>query len=380
MNLSSVMGGLFICERGLQASADLFQTPCEPTRETLIKFFGFRFIWQTCWPWFPKLQGMTYQPSFAQAEFATKKKTTRREKFLTRMEALIPWAKLLAVIAPFYPKGERGRPPVGLERMLRVYFLQQWYGLADEALEDALYDSQALQGFARIDLAAEGVPDATTLLKFRRLLETHDLCKGLFTAINADLAARGLLLRAGTLVDATLLAAPPSTKNKEKQRDPEMHQTRKGNQWYFGMKAHIGADRDSKLVHTMVVTAANVADITKTAELLHGQETQVHADAGYTGVEKRAEIMALERPIDWQIARKRGQIKALAEGEEKANVKAAEKAKAAVRAFVEHPFHLLKNIFRHRKVRYRGLAKNGHQLYTLFGLANVVIGARQAPA
>jgi len=323
---------------------------------------------------------MTYQPSFAQAEFATKKKTTRREKFLTRMEALIPWAKLLAVIAPFYPKGERGRPPVGLERMLRVYFLQQWYALADEALEDALYDSQALRSFAGIDLGSEAVPDATTLLKFRRLLETHDLCKGLFTAINADLAARGLLLRAGTLVDATLLAAPPSTKNKEKQRDPEMHQTRKGNQWYFGMKAHIGADRDSKLVHTMVVTAANVADITKTAELLHGQETQVHADAGYTGVEKRAEIMALERPIDWQIARKRGQIKALAEGEEKANVKAAEKAKAAVRAFVEHPFHLLKNIFRHRKVRYRGLAKNGHQLYTLFGLANVVIGARQAPA
>ena len=323
---------------------------------------------------------MTHQPSFSQAEFATKKKTTRREKFLTRMEALIPWTKLLAVIEPFYPKGERGRPPVGLERMLRVYFLQQWYGLADEALEDALYDSQALQGFARIDLSADGVPDATTLLKFRRLLETHDLCKGLFSAINADLTARGLLLREGTLVDATLIAAPASTKNKEKQRDPEMHQTRKGNQWYFGMKAHIGADRDSKLVHTVVVTAANVADITQTAELLHGQETQVHADAGYLGVEKRPEIVALERKIDWQIARKRGVIKTMAEGQEKAALKAAEKIKASVRAFVEHPFHILKNIFRHRKVRYRGLAKNGHQLYTLFGLVNVVIGARQATA
>ena len=215
---------------------------------------------------------MTHQPSFSQAEFAAKKKTTRREKFLTRMEALLPWAQLLAVIEPFYPKGQRGRPPLGLERMLRVYFLQQWYGLADEALEDALYDSQALQSFARIDLAAEGVPDATTLLKFRRLLETHDLCKGLFSAINADLTARGLLLREGTLVDATLIAAPPSTKNREKKRDPEMHQTKKGNQWYFGMKAHIGADRDSKLVHTVVVTAAHVADITQTAELLHGQE------------------------------------------------------------------------------------------------------------
>jgi IS5 family transposase len=321
---------------------------------------------------------MTHQPSFSQAEFADKKKITRREKFLARMEAVIPWVKLLAVIEPFYPKGERGRPPVGLERMLRVYFLQQWYGLADEALEDALYDSQALREFARIDLAAEGVPDATTLSKFRRLLETHNLCKGLFTAINADLSARGLMLREGTLVDATLIAAPPSTKNKEKQRDPEMHPTRKGNQWYFGLKAHIGADRDSKLVHTVVVTAANVADVTQTAALLHGQERQVHADAGYTGVEKRTEIVALKRPIAWQIARKRGQIKTMAEGAEKETLKAVEKAKASVRAFVEHPFHILKNIFRHRKVRYRGLAKNGHQLYTLFGLANVVIGARVA--
>jgi len=321
---------------------------------------------------------MTHQPSFAQAEFATKKKITRREKFLARMETLLPWTQLLAVIAPFYPKGERGRPPVGLERMLRVYFLQQWYGLADEALEDALYDSQALQGFARIDLQAEGVPDATTLLKFRRLLETHDLCKGLFTAINADLTARGLLLREGTLVDATLIAAPSSTKNQEKARDPEMHQTRKGNQWYFGMKAHLGADRDSKLVHTVVVTAANVADVTQTAALLHGQEQQVHADAGYTGVEKRPEIVALARKIDWQIARKRGLIKTMTEGAEKTAVKAAEKLKAAVRAFVEHPFHIVKNLFRHRKVRYRGLAKNGHQLFVLFGLANVVIGGRTA--
>ena len=333
---------------------------------------------QTAEKRFCKLQGMTHQPSFSQAEFADKKKITRREKFLTRMEALIPWMKLLAVIEPFYPKGARGRPPLGLERMLRVYFLQPWYGLADEALEDALYDSQALQGFARIDLAAEGVPDATTLLKFRRLLETHDLCKGLFAAINTDLTARGLLLREGTLVDATLIAAPPSTKNQEKKRDPEMHQTRKGNQWYFGMKAHIGADRDSQLVHTVVVTAANVADITKTSELLHGQERQVHAAAGYTGAEKRAEIVALERKIDWQMARKRGQIKSLAEGAEKETLKTIEKAKASVRAFVEHPFHIVKNLFRHRKVRCRGLAKNGHQLYTLFGLANVVIGGRTA--
>jgi IS5 family transposase len=319
---------------------------------------------------------MTHQTTFAHAEFAAKKKITRREKFLARMDEVIPWARLLAVIEPHYPNGRRGRPPIGLERMLRVYFLQQWYALADEALEDALYDSQALQRFARIDLSAEGVPDATTLLKFRRLLETHDLCQSLFAAINADLTACGLLLREGTLVDATLIAAPPSTKNAQKQRDPEMHQTKKGNQWYFGMKAHIGTDRDSKLVHTVVVTAANVADVTKTAELLHGEETQVHADAGYTGVEKRPEIVALQRKIDWQIAGKRGVIKALAEGADKEVLKAVEKAKASVRAFVEHPFHIVKNLFRHRKVRYRGLAKNRHQLYTLFGLANVLIGAR----
>lgn len=319
---------------------------------------------------------MNHQTPFAHAEFAAKQKTTRREESLARMEGVIPWTRLLAVIEPHYPQGQRGRPPIGLERMLRVYCLQQWYGLADEALEDALYDSQALQRFARIDLSAEGVPDATTLLNFRHLLETHDLCQGLCTAINADLAARGLLLREGTLVDAPLIAAPSSTKNAQRQRDREMHPTRKGNQWYFGMKAHIGADRDSKLAHTVVVTAANVADVTKTAELLHGQETQVHADAGYTGVEKRSEIVALNPKMDWQIAGKRGVIKALAQGAEQEALKAVEKTKASVRGFVEHPFHIVKNLFGHRKVRGRGLAKNGHQLYTLFALANVVIGAR----
>ena len=184
------------------------------------------------------------------------------------------------------------------------------------------------------------------------------------------------MLREGTLVDATLIAAPSSTKNQQKERDPEMHQTRKGNQWYFGMKTHIGADPDNKLVHTVVVTAAHVSEVTRTAELLHGKEQQVQADAGYTGVEKRAEIVALARKIDWQIACKRGLIKALAEGAEKEALRAVEKTRASVRAFVEHPFHIVKNLFRHRKVRYRGLVKNGHQLYTLFGLANVLIGGR----
>ena len=203
------------------------------------------------------------------------------------------------------------------------------------------------------------------------------MCKGLFTAINADLAARGLLLREGTLVDATLIAAPSPTQNQKKTRHPEMHQTRKGNRWYCGMKAHIGAVRDSKRVHTV---AANVADVTQTAALLHGQEQQVHAAARYTGVEKRAEIVALARKLDWQIARKRGLIKTMTEGAEKTAVKAAEKLKAAVRAFVKRPFHIAKNLFRHRKMRYRGLAKNGHQLFVLLGLAHEVIGGRTAAA
>ena len=230
---------------------------------------------------------MTPQPSFSQAEFAAKKKIPRREKFLVRMAEVIPWAKLRAVMEPHDPPGERGRPPIGLERMRRVYFLQPWQALAGEALEDARYDSQARQSFARLELAEAGGPDATPLLKFRRWLETHALCQGRCTASNADLAARGRRRRAGPLVDATLIAAPPSTKNSARQRAPEMHQPKQGNQWYFGMKAHLGAERDSKLVHPVVVRAAHVAAVTKPAERRHGPERQVHGDAGYPGVETR---------------------------------------------------------------------------------------------
>src|SRR3954454_21070316 len=199
---------------------------------------------------------MQRQGSFSQAEYAGKKKQTRRDKFLAEMEQVVPWARLVARLQPFYPKGERGRPPVGLERMLRLYFLQQWYGLADEALEDALYDSQALRGFAGIDLAAVTVPDATTVMNFRHWLERHDLTKVLFDEVGATLEERGLLMRQGTIVDATIIAAPPSTKNKSKARDPEMHQTKKGNEWHFGMKAHIGVDVAAGVVHTLTGTAA----------------------------------------------------------------------------------------------------------------------------
>ena len=279
----------------------------------------------------------------------------------------MPWARLVARLQPLYPKGDRGRPPIGLERMLRIYFLQQWYGLADEALEDALYDSQALRGFAGIDLSVAAVPDATTVLNFRHWLEQHDLTRCCSRKSGAMLEERGLLMRQGTIVDATIIAAAPSTKNKSKARDPEMHQTKKGNQWHFGMKAHIGVDVASGVVHSLVGTAANEADINQTAALLHGQETDVFADAGYTGADKRPELA--DRDVSWNIAIKRSIIKALPKAL-RDRAEAVERALAQVRAWVEHPFHIVKNLFRHKRLRYRGLAKNTAQPHTLFALAN----------
>jgi IS5 family transposase len=313
---------------------------------------------------------MQRQGSFSQAEYAGKKKQTRRDKFLSEMERVVPWARLVERLQPFYPKGQRGRPPIGLERMLRLHFLQQWYGLADEALEDALYDSQALRGFAGIDLSVAAVPDATTVMNFRHWLEEHDLTRVLFEEVGAMLEERGLLMRQGTIVDATIIAAPPSTKNKKKARDPEMHQTKKGNQWHFGMKAPIGVDVASGLVHTVVGTAANEADINQTASLLHGQESDVFADAGYTGADKRPDLE--DRDVAWNIAIRRSIIKALPTSLREL-AEPVERALAQVRAWVEHPFHIVKNLFRHKKLRYRGLAKNTAQLRTLFALANLVI-------
>lgn len=299
-------------------------------------------------------------------------KQTRRERFLSEMDRAVPWARLVALIEPFYPTGKRGRPPLGIERMLRVYFLQQWYALGDAALEDTLHDSRAMRAFLGGDL----VPDATTLLKFRHLLERHDLPRQLFAEINALLAERGQFLREGTIVDATILSAPPSTKNKTKERDPEMHQTKKGNTWHFGMKAHVGVDLDSGLVHTLVGTAANVADIVQAHALLHGEEKVGCGDAGYQGVERRAEVMERLPHVRWLVAAKRSKVKAMAEGKLKEATQALEKAKAQVRAYVEHPFHVVKNLFRHRKTRYRGLVKNTAQLHTLFALANLVLAGR----
>ena len=318
------------------------------------------------------------QISFSQAEYEKKKKRTRREVFLEKMEQVVPWSRLMEVIEPHYPKsGQRGRPPIGLERMLRMYFVQQWYGLADEAVEDAIYDSQALRSFMAIDLCKQSVPDATTLMGFRHLLEANDLSQTMLAEINAMLKERGLLMSQGTLVDATLIAAPSSTKNKKHARDPQMHQAKKGNQWYFGMKAHIGVDKDSGLVHSVTTTAANVSDISQTPALLHGQESTVWADAGYVGVDKREDMqqaLAVNgQEVKWHVAKRRKSIEKLEDGWRKSLAQAYEKLKAQVRARVEHPFHVVKNIFRYKKTRYQGIAKNASQLKMLFALGNLYL-------
>lgn len=315
------------------------------------------------------------QTSFSELEYASKKKQTRRDRFLGEIEAITPWPSLIATLAPHYPVNDgRGRPTTPLELILRMYIAQQCFGLSDEGIEDALYDSQAIRRFVGIDLGRQSAPDATTLLKFRHLLETRQLTAAIFSAINAHLAEQGLFMRAGTIVDATLIAAPPSTKNREGKRDGEMHQAKKGNQWHFGMKAHIGVDANSGLVHTMVGTAANVSDITQAQTLLHGGETDVFGDAGYQGIEKREEN--LETPVNWHIAMRPGKRRALDRSPLGEMMEKLEHAKASIRAKVEHPFHVVKNLFRHRKTRYRGLAKNTAQLFTLFGFANLMLARR----
>lgn len=315
------------------------------------------------------------QMSFSELEYAAKKKQTRRDRFLAQIEAVTPWALLMQVIRPHYPSNEGpGRPVIGLERMLRMYIAQQCFGLSDEAIEDALYDSQAIRRFVGIDLTREAAPDATTLLKFRHLLEQHHLTEAIFNAINAHLAEKGLFLREGTIIDATLIAAPPSTKNKDGKRDAEMHQSKKGNQWHFGMKAHIGVDAKTGLVHTLIGTAGNVHDVTQAQALLHGDETDVFGDAGYQGVEKREEN--LELPVSWHVAMRPSKRRALPKTAAGELMEHLEHTKASIRAKVEHPFHVVKNLFGHRKTRYKGLAKNTAQLFSLFGFANLMLARR----
>ena len=313
------------------------------------------------------------QMTFADAEYAGKRKQTRKELFLIEMDQVVPWKGLIALIEPHYPKGEGGRPSYPLLAMLRVHLLQNWFGYSDPAMEEALYETTILRQFAGLSL--ERIPDETTILNFRRLLEKHELAAGILGVINGYLGDRGLSLRQGTIVDATLIHAPSSTKNKEGKRDPEMHQTKKGNQYYCGAKAHIGVDVESGLVHHVHVTAANVADVTQVDKLLHGEENMVAADAGYTGVEKRSEHEG--RQVIWQIAARRSTYEKY--GKRSVLYKALrriERAKAQTRSKVEHPFRVLKRQFGYTKVRFRGLVKNAAQMVTLFALSNLWMARR----
>jgi IS5 family transposase len=317
------------------------------------------------------------QRSFSDLEYGAVKRVTRRERFLGEIDAVMPWGELIAVLEPFYPRsGKVGRPPVGLERMLRMYIAQQCFALSDEGAEDALYDSAAIRKFVGIDLGRETAPDATTLLKFRRMLEQHRLTERIFAVINQQLSKRGLILKEGTIVDATLIAAPSSTKNSTGERDPEMRQTKKGNNYYFGMKAHIGVDAESGLVHTLVTTAANCHDVTQAHALLHGEESVAYGDAGYQGVEKRVEN--LDSDVIWRTAERPGKRRQFDTATRIGKLQEQiEQLKASVRAKVEHPFHVVKNLLGYRKVKYRGLEKNTAQLFTLFGIANLLLAKRR---
>jgi IS5 family transposase len=284
------------------------------------------------------------------------------------MEQVIPWSALLELIAPYYPEGRTGRPPFSLSTMLRVYFMQQWFTLSDPAMEEAFFDTPLYREFAKVEELSR-VPDESTILRFRHRLEKHKLTEQILATVNELLTHSGLLLKTGTVVDATLIAAPTSTKNKDKARDPEMHSSKKGNQWYFGMKAHIGVDAESGLVHTVRGTSGHVSDIAEANILLHGEETLAFGDAGYQGVEKRADA---KEDVTWHIAMRPGKRRALdKENEADALIDQAEKLKASVRAKVEHPFRVIKRQFGFVKVRYRGLKKNTAQLFTLFALSNL---------
>ena len=312
------------------------------------------------------------QMSMGENGFERKTKRTRKREFLDEMNLVVPWGELVSLIAPHAPApgAKGGRPPFAVETMLRIHFLQQWFNLSDPAMEEALYDTPMFREFAGLDAGEDRLPDESTILRFRHLLEAHNLSLQILATVNVTLAAKGLLLKSGTVVDATLIAAPSSTKNSSGERDPEMHQTKKGNQWHFGMKAHIGVDADSGLVHSVVGTAANVNDVTQAHALVHGQETDVLADAGYQGVDKRAETQGIN--VNWHVAMRPGKRKALDKNTSLgAILDQLEQAKARMRAKVEHPFRVTKRQFGHVKVRYRGLAKNTAQLHTLFALSNL---------
>jgi IS5 family transposase len=317
------------------------------------------------------------QLGFGDYEQTTARKRTKRERFLAQMEAVVPWKALIDLIEPQYPKAgsKGGRPAYPLETMLRIHLMQQWYDLSDPAMEDALIEVPTMRRFAGINLISDRIPDETTILSFRHLLEKHDLGKQIFETVKAHLKANGMAMKQGTIIDATLIAAPSSTKNEKGERDPEMHQTKKGNQWYFGMKVHIGVDKDTGLIHSVETTAANVHDLTPAAELLHGEETVVYADAGYQGIEKRAEMEG--KGIGFRVAMRPGKRRALPDTPEGRVDELIETAKAHIRAKVEHPFRVMKRQFGFQKTRLRGMLKNRCKVNVLAALTNLFMARHQ---
>jgi IS5 family transposase len=317
------------------------------------------------------------QQSFSDMEYSLRKRTTKREEFLNIMDEIIPWDEWVDIIKPHYPSGRRGRPPKGIEKMLRMYLLQCWFNLSDEGIEDAIYDSYAFRKFMGINFLEEQAPDATTLLHFRHMMEESKIGEQLFRAINYVIEQSGYMMRGGTIVDATIIDAPSSTKNAEKARDPEMHQTKKGNEWRFGMKCHAGVDAGSGLVHTIEVTAANVHDINITAKLIREDDEVVYGDSGYLGIEKREEIQSNEHlaAIDYRINRRPGKLPKVSDNAIDWE-RYIENRKSSTRCKAEHLFHIIKNLFGYSKVVYRGLAKNLNRLYILCASANLAVLAR----
>ena len=296
---------------------------------------------------------------------------TKRRSFLEKMDACVPWQEWIDLIRPHYYEGKRGRPPVDLQVILRMYLLQVWFNLSDVGVEEEVYESASMSWFLGTDIISDRVPDATTLLKFRHLLEEHHLCEIMFKRLNELLEQQGLMMRGGTIVDATIISAPSSTKNKNNARDPEMHQTKKGDQWYFGMKSHIGVDAGSGLVHSVENTAANISDVVMAAKLIRDDDAVVYGDSGYTGIEKRTEVIGNEKmsKITFRLNKRRSTVKTVWD-------KRIERQKSVVRSKVEHPFQIIKRCFGYTKVVYRGLAKNANRLFALFASANILMCVR----